>query len=141
MAEGNKMIDNVNHPPHYCSSNAVCAKCEHPIECIDVTRHLNFNMGNAIKYLWRANFKNGIEDLQKALWYINDEIAKQTPKIKLTTTGIDNPEEDRGRGLQIKDGKVTGFDGVAHCRHGVAKIYVCEVCDRNNYNPLPGWRS
>lgn len=60
----------VNHPKHYTS---------HPsgIECIQVTEHFNFNVGNAIKYCWRAGEKgNYIEDLQKAVWYLNREIAR-----------------------------------------------------------------
>lgn len=70
-------IDNVNHPPHYNKSDARCA-CGKPIECIEVTRHLNFNIGNAMKYLWRVDLKGAeIEDLKKAAWYINDEIAKR----------------------------------------------------------------
>lgn len=76
MTKGINMVDNVNHPPHYTSSNAKCPKCSHIIECIDITRHLNFNIGNAIKYIWRYPMKNGKEDLQKAIWYINDEINK-----------------------------------------------------------------
>ena len=68
--------DNVNHPPHYTNSSAVCSQCKYPIECIDITRHLDFNIGNAIKYLWRYKDKNGAEDLRKAIWYINDEISK-----------------------------------------------------------------
>lgn len=65
----NTMHDPVNHPSHYCS---------HPsgIECIAVTEHMNFNVGNAIKYLWRESHKNGIEDLKKAAWYINREIQR-----------------------------------------------------------------
>lgn len=70
--------DNVNHPTHYTS---------HPsgIECIEVTRHYCFSIGNAIKYLWRAGLKaedgmtdraKEIEDLKKALWYINDRIKQ-----------------------------------------------------------------
>lgn len=61
--------ENVNHPKHY---NA------HPsgVECITIVRHMNFNRGNAIKYIWRADLKNGIEDLRKALWYIQDEINR-----------------------------------------------------------------
>lgn len=64
------MADNVNHPSHYIS---------HPsgIECITVTEHMNFCIGNAIKYLWRAGEKGSeIEDLQKAVWYINREIQR-----------------------------------------------------------------
>lgn len=47
--------DSVDHPVHYGS---------HPsgIECIEVTRHMSFNRGNAVKYIWRADLKNGIED-------------------------------------------------------------------------------
>jgi hypothetical protein len=64
--------DTVNQPKHYT---------EHPsgIECIQITEHMGFNLGNAIKYIWRAFLKgNAIEDLQKAVWYINREIAKIT---------------------------------------------------------------
>jgi len=64
--------DEVNHPSHYNS---------HPsgIECIQVTEHMNFCLGNAIKYLWRAGEKNGtsaVTDLEKAAWYINREIER-----------------------------------------------------------------
>ena len=72
--------DSVNHPAHYNS---------HPsgIECIEIARHHNFNIGNTIKYLWRAGLKSEegmedndkqIEDLNKAIWYINDEIKRIT---------------------------------------------------------------
>lgn len=66
------MNDFVNNPRHYTS---------HPsgIEAIEITRHMNFNLGNAVKYLWRAGLKDEnktIEDLQKAVFYINDEIAR-----------------------------------------------------------------
>lgn len=62
--------DQVNNPEHYNS---------HPsgIECIEVTRHMNFNLGNAIKYIWRAGLKDDyVEDLEKAIWYLNDEIFR-----------------------------------------------------------------
>ena len=62
-------VDLVNNPPHY----------QHPsgIECIEITEHLNFNRGNAIKYAWRANDKGCTrEDLQKCEWYINREIKR-----------------------------------------------------------------
>jgi len=65
------MVDNVNHPNHYNG---------HPsgIECIQITEHMGFNLGNAIKYVWRADLKNdAIEDLKKAAWYINREIYKR----------------------------------------------------------------
>ena len=68
------MTDSVNHPPHYQN---------HPsgIECIQITEHMGFNLGNAIKYIWRADLKNdAIEDLRKARWYIDREIQKRVPK-------------------------------------------------------------
>ena len=64
------MSDNVEHPKHYTS---------HPsgVECIQITRHMNFNLGNALKYIWRAGLKgDAIEDLEKARFYINDEIQR-----------------------------------------------------------------
>jgi hypothetical protein len=70
----------VDHPKHYTSSDAKCSACGHPIECIDVTRHMSFNVGNATKYLWRGAWKNGVEDLQKSAWYIADEIKKRGSK-------------------------------------------------------------
>lgn len=69
--------DMVNHPPHYKSSPAKCYNCGERIECIEVVRHMPFNIGNAVKYLWRFEHKGGIEDLKKARWYIDDEIKKR----------------------------------------------------------------
>lgn len=65
--------DPVNHPKHYTN---------HPsgIECIQITEHMSFTIGNAIKYLWRADLKNGLEDLEKAAWYIKREIEKRSAK-------------------------------------------------------------
>lgn len=65
--------DLVNHPRHYTS---------HPsgVECIEVTRHMNFNLGNVVKYVWRAGQKDDaptIQDLEKAKWYLNDEIERR----------------------------------------------------------------
>lgn len=65
------MNDPVEHPQHYVS---------HPsgIECIQVTEHMGFNLGNATKYVWRADLKgNAIEDLRKAVWCIQREIEKR----------------------------------------------------------------
>jgi hypothetical protein len=66
-------VDVVNHPPHYTS---------HPsgVECIQITEHMNFNLGNALKYIWRADLKHddATEDLEKAKWYIEREIARRS---------------------------------------------------------------
>ena len=64
--------DPVNRPAHYLSDPS-------GVECIEITRHRNFNIGNAIKYLWRAGLKEGnsnVQDLKKAVWYIQDEITR-----------------------------------------------------------------
>jgi hypothetical protein len=72
------MSDNVNHPAHYTGSDAVCSACGEPIECIDITEHMNFNIGNSLKYLWRSDLKGKpIEDLEKAAWYIQREIKRR----------------------------------------------------------------
>lgn len=63
--------DAVNNPKHYTN---------HPsgIECIQVTEHMGFNLGNAMKYIWRCDLKkDAIEDLKKARWYLDREINKR----------------------------------------------------------------
>lgn len=63
--------DPVNRPAHYTG---------HPsgIECIQITEHMGFNLGNALKYIWRCDLKlDAIEDLKKAAWYIEREIQKR----------------------------------------------------------------
>lgn len=64
------MNDPVNHPAHYT---------EHPsgVECIQITEHMNFCLGNAMKYIWRADLKGGVQDLEKAVWYLNREIQRR----------------------------------------------------------------
>ena len=71
--------DKVNHPSHYSYLKELCG-----VEVIDITRHLDFDTGNAVKYLLRAGHKSeqgyddttkAIEDLQKAIFYIKDKIS------------------------------------------------------------------
>lgn len=75
-----KKEDKVNHPSHYTWLKEKCG-----IEVIDITRHLDFDTGNAVKYLLRAGHKSeegmtdqekAIQDLKKAAWYINDRIKQ-----------------------------------------------------------------
>ena len=74
---GQKEYDEVsNHPTRY---NA------HPsgVECIDIVEHMPFNVGSAVKYLWRLGLKENstdIQDLKKALWYVEREIKLRSPK-------------------------------------------------------------
>ena len=86
--EDNKEHDAVNHPKHYTSHAS-------GVECIEITRHYNFDIGNAIKYLWRAGLKKEqglsdvekeIEDCKKAIWYINDHI-KHLKNPEFTVNG------------------------------------------------------
>ncbi|OSI06816.1 putative phage associated protein [Neisseria animaloris] len=61
------MKDNIN-PNHYRAQ---------PVECIEFTQWLNFCLGNAFKYIWRYNQKNGLEDLKKAEWYLQRQISEE----------------------------------------------------------------
>lgn len=76
----NSSDDRVNHPSHYTWLKKLCG-----IEVIDITRHMNFNLGNVIKYVLRSGHKSEegmsdkqkrIEDLEKAIFYLNDEINR-----------------------------------------------------------------
>ena len=70
--------DMVNHPSHYTQGE---------IECIEVIKYINdklhtegykgYCLGNFIKYIWRCNFKNGWEDIDKAIFYLNELLAEQ----------------------------------------------------------------
>jgi hypothetical protein len=88
------MADAVNHPEHYTA---------HPsgVECIDVVEHMGFNLGNAVKYVWRAGRKASatrIEDLQKARSYIEREIARlaKFPVEKFPDLSRRSPEGEGG---------------------------------------------
>ncbi|WP_118898639.1 DUF3310 domain-containing protein [Neisseria lactamica] len=65
------MTDNIN-PSHYR---------QHAHECIEFTQYLNFNLGNAFKYIWRHKEKNGREDLEKAVWYLERQ-RDDAPEFK-----------------------------------------------------------
>lgn len=75
------MSEMVDNPPHYK---------KHPsgVECIEITEWMNFNLGNAVKYIWRCNEKGSqIVDLEKARWYLDREIKrleKNSPNGKVT---------------------------------------------------------
>lgn len=68
----------VDHPVHYNT---------HPsgVECIEIVRHMGFNLGNVVKYLWRDGIKHSqveLQDLEKALWYLQDEIKTRKATIE-----------------------------------------------------------
>jgi hypothetical protein len=102
----------VEHPPHYNN---------HPanIECIDVVEHMTFNVGNAIKYLWRAGFKGAeLEDLKKAVWYVQREIERLEKPQPANTTYIT---------YQLGNGKIVSYP----CNHtpGPECLLGCKLCD------------
>ena len=69
--------DEVNHPTHYTAYEG--------IEVIQLTEQMNFNRGNAVKYIARAGLKSydtEILDLKKALWYIQREINRMEAKLR-----------------------------------------------------------
>ena len=77
-AVNNTEFDHVDHPAHYNS---------HPsgVECIDIIEHWSYNIGVAMKYLWRAGLKPGadhVEDLRKAIRCIEREINRLDPDVE-----------------------------------------------------------
>lgn len=88
-------MDDVNHPGHYTS---------HPsgVECIAITEHMNFNLGNAVKYIWRAGLKSPDpeKDLHKALWYVDRELAR----LQKLYAKEDNAEKQRAVACSAGDG-------------------------------------
>ena len=93
------MSDPVDHPQHYMN---------HPsgIECIQITEHMGFNLGNAIKYVWRADLKgNSLEDLRKAIWYIDREIQKREgEQDSIRARNLEAIKDEIARPLTFKKG-------------------------------------
>jgi hypothetical protein len=87
--------DAVNHPPHYT---------DHPsgVECIQIVEHMGFNLGNAIKYIWRADLKGAaLEDLEKARWYVEREIARRRAVSSLDLCGEPAPCAHRAHSWDV----------------------------------------
>jgi hypothetical protein len=72
----------IDHPPHYHQGK---------FECIDVIEDLglNFNLGNVLKYVWRHDQKNGLEDLKKARWCLDREIKGREERVASSHPGTD----------------------------------------------------
>ena len=96
MLQPERVGGTVNHPTHYNS---------HPagIEAIEVIEHMNFNVGTAIKYLWRAGLKGDApieQDLRKALWYVERELKRMVQSAKPTaafaSAGLEAPDRRKG---------------------------------------------
>lgn len=85
ISDNSDKKDRVNHPFHYTSWKELCG-----VEVIDITRHMDFDLGNAVKYILRSGLKSeegmsdkdkAVEDLKKAVWYIQDKIAMLEGKV------------------------------------------------------------
>lgn len=106
--------DAVNHPKHY----------DHPsgVECMDIVRHLPFNLGNAVKYLWRAGRKDPaktIEDYQKAVFYLKDEsermgvMRKSRPEFaEVIEVSIHPSLAVKGLLFRVQDGRDGNLEGL-----------------------------
>lgn len=104
--------DPVNHPAHYTSDPS-------GVECITITRHRNFNIGNAIKYLWRAGLKDNApvtQDLRKAIWYIEDEINR-LKDVNIVRSGV----REAGNGNVTCD----------RCGKSVPRLGLCTYTTKN----------
>lgn len=97
-------MSNVEHPKHYNQYEGV--------EVWDLVRQMNFNLGNAVKYITRAGFKNvhtEIEDLEKAIFYLQDEIKhypvskpeSPTRYGKLVFTLTSQMKPNRGKAVEL----------------------------------------
>lgn len=102
--------DKVNHPAHYNS---------HPsgVEVIEITEHLNFCLGNAVKYVLRADLKGDpLTDLHKAVWYLNREIARREVELHESTMDALFDQAPRVKvlldmGVRVKESLVDQRDG------------------------------
>lgn len=98
------MSDPIN-PPHYK---------DHPsgIECIDVVEHMNFNLGNAVKYVWRAGLKgDAVEDLEKAIWYLRREVTRLKAGSSAAVV-----ERYRDVVRKIESGEISTYDALVALR-------------------------
>ena len=122
--------DTINHPTHYTS---------HPsgIECIQITEHFNFNIGNVIKYVWRAGLKNSIlENLLKAQWYLAREIErieKGIIKTMNSSNDVSTTSKEYARG-PIEDAKPNqaGIYSM-HCESCLAPNKITCGCTKQDY--------
>lgn len=85
--------DTIHNPTHYT---------QHGMQCIELTQHLNFCLGNAVKYIWRHQDKNGLEDLHKARWYLKRQQTEK-PLIDTLTDELWTDIADRLSACQFED--------------------------------------
>ena len=119
--------DKINHPPHYTA---------HPsgVECIQITEHFCFNLGNVLKYLWRADEKGApIDDLRKAEWYLQREITRRIDAANtapVVTKSVSSPPS-----AEI-DARLADIRTLAAGGDRSAQLYLSD-CYRHGWYGLP----
>jgi len=111
---GEKPGGAVHHPAHYN---------RHPsgVECIDLVEQLPFNLGNAVKYMWRAGLKEperSVEDLKKCIWYLERELQRTSANEARGRDFWSTPWSVRARWLakKVRRAEVgTPFGAVVEC--------------------------
>lgn len=91
-----KNVDMVSHPPHYETGKFECIDVMEETQGIEATQ--NFCVCNALKYIYRHRKKNGMEDLKKAIWYLNKAVEldeEWRPRVREEGKGIQNFEVER----------------------------------------------
>lgn len=122
------MTDMVNHPPHYARA------ATHPsgVECIEIVRDLPFCLGNAIKYLYRAEYKgSAAEDYRKAAWYLREYVRRPMvyPAVSRLCSDALSRWRDVDRGPICILSRATAFRlGVEDL--GLVCIDAAGLCDR-----------
>jgi hypothetical protein len=120
-------MSNINHPKHYQSHDIVC-ECGKTLECLDIVKELPFTEGNIIKYLWRWRDKNGLEDLFKAQFYLNNLIeSQQIKQSKMKAITVDDLE------LTVRTTNALKSEGI----DTVEKILLCHK--KNNLYKIPNF--
>jgi hypothetical protein len=119
--------DAVNHPSHYT---------QYPVEVIELTRHMSFTRGNAVKYIARAGFKGGpekeIEDLEKAEWYIKDTIAEAKKKLADQKAAEAEAEKPFTKGLWDNNSDTTNFGRDTVVSHPAVLLEITKTATTGN---------
>lgn len=126
------MADMVNHPPHY-TGHKIFSR-----ECIEYTRSMNFTFGNAFKYLYRQGQKfNAQEDIDKAIWYINDELTYDNDPREIPVFTIMEMEKDlyeyaQQQGVDLENEDILEVED----KDIIIGFIMLEISMKNFYNPL-----
>lgn len=128
------MSDPVNHPEHYTKNPS-------GIECIEITQWMNFNLGNVVKYIWRCDEKEGrLQDLQKALWYLNKEIELEIgKKIHIFGDKYKNKIEEKPKILKNKSPIFYHYSFEGNHPKGLSLGIAKLIDERNNKDKIEAY--